>query len=203
MSTVLGVSASSTRAASLYKRAFDIVCSALLIILFSPLLLLTALAVKLTSRGSILHWSSRVGQNNCTFRMPKFRSMRMDTPQLATHLMNDPSQFLTPIGSFLRKTSLDELPQLFSVLVGDLSLVGPRPALFNQADLIALRTHYGVDSLIPGITGWAQVNGRDELPISTKVRFDREYFERRSFSFDLRILLLTARKVVLRDGVSH
>lgn len=203
MSTVLGVSASSTRAASLYKRAFDIVCSALLIILFSPLLLLTALAVKLTSRGSILHWSSRVGQNNCTFRMPKFRSMRMDTPQLATHLMNDPSQFLTPIGSFLRKTSLDELPQLFSVLAGDLSLVGPRPALFNQTDLISLRTHYGVDSLIPGITGWAQVNGRDELPISTKVRFDREYFERRSFSFDLKILLLTARKVVLRDGVSH
>ncbi len=135
--------------------------------------------------------------------MPKFRSMRMDTPQLATHLLSDPSKYLTPIGAFLRKTSLDELPQLFSVVAGDLSLVGPRPALFNQNDLIELRTQYGVDALIPGITGWAQINGRDELPIPMKVRFDYEYLQRQSLAFDLKILIMTARKVAFRDGVSR
>ena len=203
MSTVLGIPASSTRATSTDKRIFDIICSTLLIVLLSPLLVAAALAVKMTSEGSILHWSSRVGQNNRIFRMPKFRSMRMDTPQIATHLLSDPSRYLTPVGSFLRKTSLDELPQLLSVLAGDLSLVGPRPALFNQTDLVALRTNYGVDTLVPGITGWAQVNGRDELPISDKVGFDREYLERRSFVFDLKILLLTAKKVAFREGISH
>ncbi len=203
MSTVLEISASSTRATYPCKRPFDILCSVPLIILLSPVLIGVALAVKITSKGSIIHWSNRVGQNNRIFRMPKFRSMRMDTPQIATHLLSDASRYLTPIGSFLRKTSLDELPQLFSVATGHLSLVGPRPALFNQADLVALRTHYEVDSLVPGITGWAQVNGRDELPIPIKVRFDREYLERRSFLFDLKILFLTARKVIVREGISH
>jgi O-antigen biosynthesis protein WbqP len=203
MITVLEIPASSTRATYACKRHFDILCSVLLIILLSPVLIGVALAVKITSKGSIIHWSNRVGQNNRIFRMPKFRSMRMDTPQIATHLLSDASRYLTPIGSFLRKSSLDELPQLFSVAAGHLSLVGPRPALFNQTDLVALRTHYEVDSLVPGITGWAQVNGRDELPIPIKVRFDREYLERRSFLFDLKILFLTARKVIVREGISH
>ena len=203
MSSVQGISASSTRTTPVSKRAFDVFCSGLLILLSSPLLVATALAVKMTSKGSILHWSDRVGRNNGIFRMPKFRSMRMDTPQLATHLLADPSKYLTPIGGFLRKTSLDELPQLFSVLAGDLSLVGPRPALFNQKDLVALRTQYGVDALVPGITGWAQINGRDELPIPVKVGFDCEYLQRQSFAFDLKILLMTAMKVALREGVSH
>lgn len=186
-----------------HKRAFDVICSVLLIVLFSPALVATALAVKMSSKGSILYWSDRVGQNNRIFRMPKFRSMRMDTPQLATHLLADPSKYLTPIGAFLRKTSLDELPQLFSVLAGKLSLVGPRPALFNQKDLVMLRTHYGVDTLVPGITGWAQINGRDELPIPVKVGFDREYLQKHSFAFDIKILFMTAKKVALREGVSH
>lgn len=203
MSSTLGIPASATGASPAYKRAFDVACSAVLIILFSPLLVATAAAVKMTSRGTILHWSKRVGRDNRIFRMPKFRSMRMDTPQLATHLLSDPSSYLTPVGGLLRKTSLDELPQLFSVLAGDLSLVGPRPALYNQADLMALRTRFGVDSLVPGITGWAQVNGRDELPIPMKVDFDREYLRRRSFGFDLKILFLTAKKVAFREGVSH
>lgn len=185
------------------KRVFDVFCAVVLIAFFSPLLIGTAIAVKLTSKGSILHWSSRIGQNNRIFRMPKFRSMLMDTPQLATHLLVDPSKYLTPIGAFLRKTSLDELPQLFSVLAGNLSLVGPRPALFNQNDLVELRTQRGVDALVPGITGWAQVNGRDELPIPIKVEFDCEYLQRQSFAFDLKILLMTARKVALHEGVSH
>jgi O-antigen biosynthesis protein WbqP len=187
----------------LYKRAFDVVCSILLIVFFSPLLAAVAVAVKMTSRGSILHWSHRVGQGNRIFRMPKFRSMLIDTPQLATHLLSDPSKYLTPIGAFLRKTSLDELPQLFSVVAGDLSLVGPRPALFNQHDLIELRTQHGVDVLVPGITGWAQINGRDELPIPVKVRFDSEYLQRQSFAFDLKILLTTPKKVALCEGTSH
>ena len=203
MTATLGAPASSIRAMPIYKRAFDILCAALLIFLFLPLLIIIALAVKITSKGSILHWSDRVGQNNRIFRMPKFRSMRINTPQVATHLLSDPFKYLTPIGSFLRKTSLDELPQLFSVFAGDLSLVGPRPALFNQEDLVMLRTQYGVGTLVPGITGWAQINGRDELPIPIKVGFDREYLQRRSFSFDLKILLLTAKKVVFREGVSH
>jgi O-antigen biosynthesis protein WbqP len=185
------------------KRAFDIGFSVLFIALFSPLLAAVALAVKMTSRGPILHWSERVGRNNRLFRMPKFRSMLVDTPQVATHLLSDPSKHLTPIGGFLRQTSLDELPQLLSVLSGDLSLVGPRPALFNQDDLVALRIEYGVQVLVPGITGWAQINGRDELPIPIKVGFDREYLEKQSFAFDLKILFMTARKVALREGVSH
>jgi O-antigen biosynthesis protein WbqP len=203
MSTALETLTPSTQAMPIYKRAFDILCAALLIILFLPLLVVTALAVKMTSKGPILHWSNRVGQNNCIFCMPKFRSMRINTPQVATHLLSDPTKYLTPIGSLLRKTSLDELPQLFSVLAGNLSLVGPRPALFNQADLVALRTQIGVHSLVPGITGWAQVNGRDDLPIPVKVGFDREYLQRRSVAFDLKILLMTAKNVVLREGVSH
>ena len=185
------------------KRFFDLslaVCAA--VILALPVLLV-AIAVKLTSAGPALYWSDRVGRHNRIFRMPKFRSMRIGTPAVATHLLADPEVYLTPIGSFLRKSSLDELPQLWSILVGDMSFVGPRPALFNQDDLVALRTEQGVDQLMPGLTGWAQVNGRDELPIPDKVRLDAEYLKRRSFMFDIYILWLTAVKVVRRDGVSH
>jgi len=164
---------------------------------------LIAVVVKLTSKGPVLYWSNRVGRWNRIFRMPKFRSMRTDAPQVATHLFRDPGAYLTPIGGFLRRSSLDELPQLFSVLRGELSLVGPRPALFNQDDLIALRTESGVHGLLPGVTGWAQVNGRDELPIPEKVRLDCEYLRSRSFWFDLRILAMTVLKVVRREGVSH
>jgi O-antigen biosynthesis protein WbqP len=162
-----------------------------------------ALLVKLTSEGPILHWSDRIGRRNRIFRMPKFRSMRIDTPAVATHLLRDAEKYLTPVGSFLRKSSLDELPQLWSILKGEMSFVGPRPALFNQDDLIALRTERGVHELTPGLTGWAQVNGRDEIPIPEKVDLDAEYLERRSICFDLRILWLTAMKVLKRDGVSH
>ena len=169
---------------------------------FLPLAFI-ALAVRLTSKGPALYWSDRVGKNNRIFRMPKFRSMRTDTPAVATHLLEDASNWLTPIGSFLRKSSLDELPQLWSILVGDMSFVGPRPALFNQHDLIALRTELGVHTLTPGLTGWAQVNGRDELPIPEKVKLDAEYVARRSFLFDVYILWLTFLKVIQRDGVSH
>jgi O-antigen biosynthesis protein WbqP len=164
---------------------------------------LIALAVKLTSDGPILYWSDRVGQNNCLFRMPKFRSMRINAPQVATHLLTNPRAYLTPVGSFLRRSSLDELPQLFSVLKGDLSLVGPRPALFNQDDLITLRTESGVHKLVPGITGLAQVNGRDDLPISEKVRLDCEYLRTRSFRLDIKIIFLTFLKVARSEGVSH
>lgn len=173
-----------------------------LIILVIPLVLV-ALLVRLTSPGPILYWSDRVGRHNRIFKMPKFRSMRIDTPVVATHLLADPKAYLTPVGSFLRKSSLDELPQLWSILRGDMSFVGPRPALFNQDDLIALRTDAGVHELVPGLTGWAQINGRDELPIIEKVRLDCEYLKRRSFCFDLRILWLTLLKVLRRDGVSH
>jgi O-antigen biosynthesis protein WbqP len=166
-------------------------------------LLMVALAVKLTSPGPVLYWSDRVGRHNRIFRMPKFRSMRIGTPAVATHLLQDPDAWLTPIGAFLRKTSLDELPQLWSILAGDMSIVGPRPALFNQDDLIALRSERGVHELAPGLTGWAQVNGRDELPIPQKVELDVEYLRRRSFLFDLRIVWLTVIKVLRRDGVSH
>jgi O-antigen biosynthesis protein WbqP len=186
-----------------YKRALDIGLSALLIIVLSPLLLALALIIKITSRGPVLHWSKRVGKNNVLFPMPKFRSMRVETPQLATHLLSDPGVYLTHIGSFLRRTSLDELPQLVSIFIGDLSFVGPRPALFNQDDLIALRTQKGIHLLVPGLTGWAQVNGRDELPIPVKVQFDYEYLVRRSFVFDLQIIGLTAFKVVRSEGVKH
>jgi O-antigen biosynthesis protein WbqP len=188
---------------ALMKRLFDIISSSMLLIVFAVPMALTALAVKFASRGSVLHWSDRVGRENRIFQMPKFRSMRTNAPQVATHLLSDPAIYLTPIGGFLRRSSLDELPQLFSVLCGDLSLVGPRPALFNQIDLIALRTEAGVHKLLPGITGWAQVNGRDELPILEKVRLDCEYLHTRSFLLDLKILALTALKVARREGVSH
>jgi O-antigen biosynthesis protein WbqP len=186
-----------------HKRAFDVSLSLLLILLLSPLLLILALLIKATSKGPVVYWSDRVGKNNRIFRMPKFRTMRNDTPQVATHLLSEPSVYLTPIGGFLRRSSLDELPQLFSILVGDLSFVGPRPALFNQSDLIALRTERGIHLLVPGLTGWAQINGRDELPIPVKVQFDYEYLQRRSFRFDFHILCMTAVKVVRREGVHH
>ena len=166
-------------------------------------ILFVALAVRLTSSGPALYWSDRVGRNNRIFRMPKFRSMRIDTPAVATHLLGNPQDYLTPIGSFLRKSSLDELPQLWSILKGDMSFVGPRPALFNQQDLIALRTEQGVHTLLPGLTGWAQVNGRDELPIAEKVKLDAVYLQRQSLWFDMGILWLTFIKVLKRDGVSH
>jgi len=185
------------------KRAFDISLSLLLLLLLSPLFLILALLIKMTSKCPVLYWSSRVGKNNKLFRMPKFRSMLIDAPQVPTHLLSDPSVYLTPIGSFLRRTSLDELPQLFSILTGELSFVGPRPALFNQDDLVALRTERGIHMLVPGLTGWAQINGRDELPIPVKVQFDYEYLQRRSFKFDLYIICATAFKVVRSDGVQH
>lgn len=185
------------------KRSFDIGLALLAgSLLLLPILLL-ALMVRLTSPGPALYWSDRVGRGNRIFRMPKFRSMRIDTPAVATHLLPDPASCLTPVGSFLRKSSLDELPQLWSILVGDMSFVGPRPALFNQDDLIALRTAAGVHELMPGLTGWAQINGRDELPIPDKVALDAAYLGRRSFLFDLRILWLTVAKVLRRDGVTH
>jgi len=185
------------------KRIFDL----LIVLLAMPLLILPLLVVaffvRVTSTGSVLYWSDRVGRYNRVFKMPKFRSMRVDTPAVATHLLQGSEQWLTPIGSFLRRTSLDELPQLWSILKGDMSFVGPRPALFNQDDLIALRTEAGVHVLVPGLTGWAQVNGRDELPIPEKVKLDTEYLQGRSFWFDLRILWMTAKKVIAKDGVSH
>ncbi|MES9901322.1 MAG: sugar transferase [Sedimenticola sp.] len=185
------------------KRSFDLILAFVAaIILLLPIVLVTLL-VRLTSTGPALYWSDRVGRNNVIFRMPKFRTMRLNTPAVATHLLDDPEAYLTLIGGFIRKTSLDELPQLWSILKGDMSFVGPRPALFNQDDLIALRLEKGVDQLVPGLTGWAQVNGRDELPIQQKVLLDVEYLHRRSFWFDLKILWLTFLKVVRRDGVSH
>ena len=185
------------------KRVFDIFLGCLAaLILFVPVLLV-AMAVRLTSKGPVLYWSDRVGRNNVTFNMPKFRSMRVGTPAVATHLLADASSHLTPIGSFLRKSSLDELPQLWSILAGDMSFVGPRPALFNQHDLIALRKQHGVHELVPGLTGWAQVNGRDELPIPDKVKLDAEYLHQQSLSFDIRILWMTFLKVLNRDGISH
>ena len=185
------------------KRVFDVFFSCLAaLILFVPMLMV-AVAVRFTSKGPALYWSDRVGRNNVIFKMPKFRSMRVGAPALATHLLADARSHLTPIGSFLRKSSLDELPQLWSILLGDMSFVGPRPALFNQQDLIALRTEQGVHTLLPGLTGWAQVNGRDELPIPQKVALDAEYLQRQGFWFDIKILWLTFLKVVQRDGVSH
>jgi O-antigen biosynthesis protein WbqP len=171
--------------------------------LLLPVMLLVALAVRVTSTGPALYWSDRVGRDNAIFKMPKFRSMRLDTPAVATHLLTNPGQYLTPIGGFLRKSSLDELPQLLSILKGDMSFVGPRPALFNQHDLVDLRTQVGVHHLVPGLTGWAQINGRDELPIPKKVALDVQYLQRQSALFDLKILFLTAIKVLRRDGVSH
>ncbi len=185
------------------KRAFDVTLAFIVILLASPLLLGLAALIKATSKGPVIHWSDRVGRNNRIFRMPKFRTMRINTPLLPTHLLANPEAYLTPIGGFLRRTSLDEVPQLFSILVGHLSFVGPRPALFNQDDLVALRTERGIHLLVPGLTGWAQVNGRDELPIPVKVKFDYEYMQRQSFAFDLRILGVTLVKVMRSEGVKH
>ena len=185
------------------KKSFDLFLVLLLIPVVLPLFIFIAVSIRITSQGPAMYWSDRVGRHNKIFRMPKFRSMRIDTPAVPTHLLQNPRQWLTPIGSFLRKTSLDELPQLWSILKGDMSFVGPRPALFNQDDLIALRTDTGVHELLPGLTGWAQINGRDELPISQKVQLDAEYLQLRSLLFDLKILWITALKVFLRDGVSH
>jgi O-antigen biosynthesis protein WbqP len=185
------------------KRAFDFFASLAALVAFAVPIVLVAIAVKLTSPGPVLYWSERVGRGNRVFRMPKFRSMRVDTPAVATHLLEAPAQWLTPIGGFLRSTSLDELPQLWSILAGHMSLVGPRPALHNQVDLIELRTLRGIDALRPGLTGWAQVNGRDEIPISQKVELDAYYLDHRSFAFDMKILAVTFIKVVRREGVSH
>ena len=185
------------------KRIFDLILSIFLcFVLLIPLVLLAILVV-ITSKGQALYWSKRIGKNNNIFIMPKFRSMLTDTPSVATHLLDDPNSYLSPIGGFLRRSSLDELPQLFSVLKGDMSFVGPRPALYNQDDLITLRTERGVDKLLPGITGWAQVNGRDQLSIADKVELDVEYLNRQSFWFDIKILWMTFLKVIKRDGVSH
>ncbi|MCR6477493.1 sugar transferase [Variovorax sp. ZS18.2.2] len=185
------------------KRLFDLFLALFAALILSLPLLLVALAVRLTSRGPVLYWSDRVGQQNRIFKMPKFRSMRVGTPAVATHLLLNPQSHLTPIGSFLRKSSLDELPQLWSILTGDMSFVGPRPALFNQSDLIELRTRYGVHQLVPGLTGWAQVNGRDELPIAAKVELDFEYLQRKSIQFDIHVLWRTFISVLKRDGVAH
>ncbi|MBB3309685.1 O-antigen biosynthesis protein WbqP [Rhizobium sp. BK196] len=185
------------------KRAADLFLAlAASLILIVPIGIV-ALCVRLTSPGPVLYWSNRVGRRNEIFRMPKFRSMRIDTPTVATHLLDDPSRYLTPIGGFLRKSSLDELPQLWCILKGEMSFVGPRPALYNQDDLIALRTAEGVDALLPGLTGWAQVNGRDELPIPEKVKFDVDYLQRRSFLMDMRILAMTVGKVLGSKGITH
>ena len=185
------------------KRLFDITMSLLAFFVFGFPMLVVALFIKLTSKGPVLYWSDRVGKNNAIFRMPKFRTMLVETPAVATHLMSDPDRFLTPIGKFLRKTSIDELPQLWSILIGDMSIVGPRPALFNQDDLIALRTEKGVHILTPGLSGPAQINGRDELPIPVKVEFDEYYLKNRSFLFDLKIIVQTIFKAVKGDGVTH
>lgn len=185
------------------KRIFDLVVAAGALIVFALPMLAVAIAVRATSRGPAIYWSDRVGRDNKVFRMPKFRSMRIETPAVATHLLSDTTAWLTPIGGFLRKSSLDELPQLWSILVGDMSIVGPRPALFNQDDLIALRTEHGVHRLRPGLTGWAQVNGRDELPIPEKVKLDVEYLRKRSFALDLRTIWMTIGKVIRAKDISH
>ena len=185
------------------KRLFDFSLAICALMVLLTLLFVVAMAVCLSSKGPILYWSDRIGRNNHIFKMPKFRTMRVDTPAVATHLLNDPKQYLTPIGSFLRKSSLDELPQLWSIVKGDMSFVGPRPALFNQDDLVALRTEYGVEKLLPGLTGWAQINGRDELPIPIKVKLDVEYLHKQSFLLDLKIIFLTFLKVLRRDGIQH
>jgi len=185
------------------KRIFDLFLAIWAAVVLALPFLIVALLVRFTSAGPILYWSDRVGRRNKIFKMPKFRTMLVNTPAVATHLLANPEQFLTPVGSFLRKSSLDELPQLWSIIRGDMSFVGPRPALFNQDDLITLRTRYGVDKLVPGLTGWAQINGRDELPIPEKVKLDVEYVERQSFLFDVKIIFMTFVKVLKRDGIQH
>lgn len=185
------------------KRLFDLVLALIAAFVLVLPFLIVAIIVRLTSSGPVLYWSDRVGKHNIIFKMPKFRTMQVGTPAVATHLLSDSGQYLTPVGLFLRKSSLDELPQLWSILIGDMSFVGPRPALFNQDDLISLRTQNGVDKLVPGLTGWAQVNGRDELSIPIKVQYEMEYLQKQSFWFDLKILGLTFLKVVGRSGISH
>lgn len=185
------------------KRAFDVALALVATIVLAVPILLLALLVKLTSRGPVLFWSDRIGRQNAVFSMPKFRSMAPNTPAVASHLLGTPDQFLTPVGDFLRSNSLDELPQLWSILIGDMSFVGPRPALFNQHDLVELRTQYRVHTLKPGLTGWAQICGRDNLTIPAKVSLDREYLERQSLGFDIHILWLTFSKVAAREGISH
>ena len=185
------------------KRAFDLLLSLAMILILLLIILTVAILIKTTSNGPILFWSNRVGKNNILFKMPKFRTMHLSTPAVATHLLKNPSQYLTPIGSFLRRTSLDEIPQLWSILLGDMSFVGPRPALFNQYDLIKLRTSKGIHHLVPGLTGWAQVNGRDHLSIAEKVYFDAEYLKKKSFIFVLKILYLTFIKIIRREGIQH
>ena len=185
------------------KRIFDAILAVLLLVLLSIPMLIIALLVRLTSAGPAWYWSERVGKNNDIFKMPKYRTMKIDTPAVATHLLERPDQYLTLVGVFLRRSSLDELPQLFSILKGDMGFVGPRPALFNQEDLVQLRTRKGIHVLTPGLTGWAQVNGRDELPIPDKVAFDEYYLNHRSFLFDTKIILLTFVKVLRGDGVTH
>ena len=185
------------------KRLFDLVVAVVAAVCLALPILIVGVAVRLTSPGPALYWSDRVGRHNRLFKMPKFRTMRIDTPVVATHLLQNPDQWLTPIGSFLRKSSLDELPQLWSILRGNMSFVGPRPALFNQYDLITLRSEKGIDELLPGLTGWAQVNGRDELSIPKKVELDAEYLQRQSLLFDLKILWLTVLRVLSKGGVSH
>ena len=185
------------------KRIFDLLFGSVLLILLAIPMLLIMIAVRLTSKGPALYWSDRVGKDNKTFKMPKFRSMLVDTPVVATHLLDNPNSYLSPIGGFLRRSSLDELPQLFSVLIGDMSFVGPRPALYNQDDLIILRNEKGMDKLLPGITGWAQVNGRDILTVFDKIDLDEVYMQRQSFWFDMRILWMTFLRVIKQDGVSH
>ena len=185
------------------KRAFDLIMAFSLLCLLSVPILLIAIIVKLTSRGPVLYWSDRVGINNTTFKMPKFRTMRTDTPAVATHLLDNPNSYVTSTGYYLRKFSLDEIPQLWNIFKGDMSFVGPRPALFNQDDLVELRTRKGVHKLIPGITGWAQINGRDDIPIPLKVEYDEYYLKNKSFFFDLKIILMTAIKVLKAEGVRH
>ena len=185
------------------KQIFDLFFGVILLVLFSIPMLLIAIAIRLTSKGPSIYWSDRIGKNNIIFKMPKFRTMMKETPNVASHHLHDAASYLSPIGSFLRSTSLDEIPQLFSILKGDMSFVGPRPALFNQYDLIALRSQNGVDKLIPGITGWAQVNGRDELSNPDKVKLDMEYLNHQSFWFDMKILWMTLLKVFTRNNVSH
>jgi O-antigen biosynthesis protein WbqP len=185
------------------KRLFDLLLAIFLLILFAPILIVVAIIIKLSDPGPALYWSKRVGRHNKLFMMPKFRSMKLSTPQVATHLLTNPEQYLISIGGFIRKSSIDELPQLLSVIKGDMSFVGPRPALFNQDDLIQLRTQHGVHELIPGITGWAQINGRDEIPIPKKVAFEVEYLKQKNFLLDLKIIFLTAYKVIKKENVSH
>jgi O-antigen biosynthesis protein WbqP len=185
------------------KRAFDVILALCAALVLAVPIFVVAVLIKLTSKGPVLYWSDRIGQHNNIFRMPKFRTMLVETPTVATHLLRDADKYLTHIGSFLRKSSLDELPQLWSIIRGDMSFVGPRPALFNQDDLIAMRTDSGVSRLLPGLTGWAQINGRDELPISKKVELDTYYLKNQSFGLDIKILFLTLAKVIYRDGISH